>query len=102
MKRTPRGRYVIVSTVGKDVKAFVPVSLPPSHPIDWTPELRGKFDAALPKLGRLDAVSLYLPDMYLFLYTPARSPLRGFPLCYKGAGSSAASGNIQGVDFPQT
>ncbi len=72
MKRAPRGRYVTISTVDEVVKAFVPAPLPPSPPIDWTPELRGKFDAALLELGRLDAASMYLPDMSVFLYTYIR------------------------------
>ena len=72
IKRTPQGRYVTVSTVGEVVRAFVPAPLPPSPPVEWTPELRGKFDAALLELGRLDAASMYLPDMSIFLYTYIR------------------------------
>jgi len=35
---------VTISTVGEKAQAFVPSSLPPRPPIDWTPELRSKFD----------------------------------------------------------
>lgn len=72
MKRKIQGRYVTVSTVGEKVRAFIPSPLPPHPPIDWTPELRGKFDQALLALGRLDSVSLLLPDAALFLYSYIR------------------------------
>ena len=68
MKRELQGRYVTVSTVGEKVQAFVPAPLPPRPPIEWTPELRSKFDQALLALGRLDSVTTLLPDTSLFLY----------------------------------
>ncbi|HOY67666.1 MAG TPA: Fic family protein [Candidatus Ozemobacteraceae bacterium] len=68
MKRELQGRYVTISTVGEKARAFIPAPLPPHPPIDWTPELRGKFDQALLALGRLDSVSTLLPDTSLFLY----------------------------------
>ncbi len=61
-----------ISTVGEKAQAFVPAPLPPRPPIDWTPELRGKFDQALLALGRLDSVSTLLPDTSLFLYMYVR------------------------------
>lgn len=67
MKRTT-GKYLIVSTVGEKVKAFVPYPLPPDPPIEWSPKLREKFEAALVALGRLDSVSNLLADATLFLY----------------------------------
>ncbi|MCK9522855.1 MAG: Fic family protein [Proteobacteria bacterium] len=72
MKRELQGRYVTISTVGERAQAFVPAPLPPRPPIDWTPELRSKFDQALLALGRLDSVSTLLPDTSLFLYMYAR------------------------------
>jgi Fic family protein len=72
MKRELQGRYVTISTVGEKAQAFVPAPLPPRPPIDWTPELRGKFDQALLALGRLDSVSTLLPDTSLFLYMYVR------------------------------
>ena len=68
MKRELQGRYVTISTVGEKAQAFVPAPLPPRPPIDWSPELRSKFDQALLALGRLDSVSILLPDTSLFLY----------------------------------
>lgn len=72
MKRELQGRYVTISTVGEKAQAFVPAPLPPCPPIEWTPELRGKFDQALLALGRLDSVSTLLPDTSLFLYMYVR------------------------------
>lgn len=72
MKRELQGRYVTISTVGEQAQAFVPAPLPPRPPIDWTPELRSKFDQALLALGRLDSVSTLLPDTSLFLYMYVR------------------------------
>lgn len=72
MKRELQGRYMTLSTVGEKVQAFVPAPLPPHPPIDWTPELRSKFDQALLALGRLDSVSTLLPDTSLFLYMYVR------------------------------
>lgn len=72
MKRELQDRYVTISTVGEKAQAFVPAPLPPRPPIDWTSELRNKFDQALLALGRLDSVSILLPDTSLFLYMYVR------------------------------
>jgi len=72
MKRELQGKYVTISTVGETAQAFVPAPLPPHPPIDWTPELRSKFDMALLALGRLDSVSTLLPETSLFLYMYVR------------------------------
>ncbi len=72
MKRALQGKYVAISTVGEKVQAFIPAPLPPHPPIEWTPDLRSKFDQALLSLGRLDSVSTLLPDTSLFLYMYVR------------------------------
>jgi Fic family protein len=72
MKRKLQGQYVTISTVAEKVKAFVPAPLPPNPPIEWLPVLREKFDQALLMLGRLDSVSVLLPDTSLFLYMYVR------------------------------
>ena len=72
MKRELQGRYATISTAGEKAQAFVPAPLPPRPPIDWTPELRSKFDQAWLSLGRLDSVSTLLPDTSLFLYMYVR------------------------------
>ena len=72
MKRPDQGRYETISTAGEKARAFVPAPLPPVPPIDWSTELRGRFDEALLALGRLDSVSMLLPDVSLFLYAYVR------------------------------
>jgi Fic family protein len=72
VRRELQGHYVTISTVGEKAQAFVPAPLPPRPPIEWTPELHGKFDQALLALGRLDSVSTLLPDTSLFLYMYVR------------------------------
>jgi Fic family protein len=72
MKRNVQGRYVRFATTGDSFKAFVPAPLPPRPEIDWAPELRSRFDAALVALGRLDAVTDFLPNAALLLYSFVR------------------------------
>lgn len=54
------------------VRAFIPAPLPPVPSIDWSAELRGKFDQALLSLGRLDSISTFLPEASIFLYMYVR------------------------------
>jgi hypothetical protein len=68
MERGLQGHYVTISTAGEKVQALVPAPLPPEPTIDWTPELRDKFDHALMAIGRLDSASTLLPDTLLFIY----------------------------------
>lgn len=72
MQRNLQGHYKTISTVGETVKAFIPAPLPPVPPIEWTTELRDKFDQAHLALGRLDSVAKLLPDTTLFLYMYVR------------------------------
>lgn len=72
MQRKIQGHYVPISTVGEKAQAFVPAPLPPQPPIEWSPELRNRFDQALLALGRLDSVTRLLPDTVLFLYMYVR------------------------------
>lgn len=68
MKRNLQGYYIPISTVGEKAKAFIPLPLPPNPDIDWSTELRNKFDEALVSLGRLDSITNFLPDSSIFLY----------------------------------
>ena len=72
MKRPKTGQYVTISTVGEKVKAFVPDALPPCPPLEISPQLQESIDNALLALGRLDSVSILLPDTSLFLYMYVR------------------------------
>ena len=71
MTRATPGRYVTVSA-SEPFKAFVPVPLPPTPPVEWTHPLRARFDAALVAVGRLDAVTDLLPNASLVLYSFVR------------------------------
>ena len=72
MKRGLQGQYVTISTVGERARAFVPSPLPPSPPVDWSPELQSQFAAAHAALGRLDGISSILPETSVFLYSYVR------------------------------
>jgi len=73
MDRGPTGEWVTVSTVGAErVRAFVPKPLPPEPPVEIEPPLRDALDRALVALGRLDSVTMLLPDPALFLYAYVR------------------------------
>ncbi len=72
MNRKLQGQYEATTTLGEAVRAFVPAPLPPSPSIDWSPELRTRFEEALVALGRIDSVAMLLPDVSLFLYSYVR------------------------------
>ena len=72
MKRSETGKFTVTSTAGESFKAFIPAPLPPEPPLSITPELRDIMDQALISLGRLDSVSVLLPDTSLFLYMYVR------------------------------
>jgi len=72
MKRDLQGTYVTISTIGEKVRSFVPSPLPPDPPIQWDSRLRSRFDQALLELGRLDSMSMLLPETSLFLYMYVR------------------------------
>ncbi|MFZ1945914.1 MAG: Fic family protein [bacterium] len=72
MKRKATGEYIVRTGGGERVAAFVPSPLPPSPPLEVTPEMRDLADQAILELGRLDGISSVLPDTGLFLYTYVR------------------------------
>lgn len=72
MKRKIQGKYLRNSTVGEVARAFVPKPLPPDPPLERDRKLRESHDAAMLALGRLDSVSVLLPNLSLFLYTYVR------------------------------
>lgn len=62
----PSGRFVVSTVAGEAVRAFVPGPLPPAHlPVA---RLYPIIERANQALGRLDGLSLLLPDTTLFLY----------------------------------
>lgn len=72
MQRGPTGYLTPISTVGETARAFVPHPLPPMPPLALEGELDSLLDAAATAIGRLDGISLMLPDPQLFLYTYVR------------------------------
>jgi Fic family protein len=72
MQRGPTGYFTPVSTTGEVARAFIPNPLPPVPPLELDGELGGLLDAASIAIGRLDGISIILPDPELFLYTYIR------------------------------
>ena len=68
----PSGTYILTSSVGEEVRAFVPDPLPPSPELELTPEDQDLIERANRALGRLDGVTTLLPDTQLFLYLYVR------------------------------
>lgn len=66
------GKYIKNSIAGKEsFNSYVPSNLPPNPPIDMS-EIYPLLDKANSALGRLDGISLILPDPSLFLYMYVR------------------------------
>lgn len=72
MKRGPTGIYRTTAVGGETVRAFVPKPLPPSPPLEFTPERQQLLERATLALGRLDSITLLLPDPDVFLYAYVR------------------------------
>lgn len=72
MNRETTGRYIITSTVGERVRSFVPLSLPPTPPLEISGARQLLLEQATLAVGRLDSISTLLPDPHLFLYSYVR------------------------------
>jgi Fic family protein len=72
MKRGPTGRYEVKNIGGEVVRAFVPRPLPPEPPLEMNAQRQQLLERATIALGRLDSISLLLPDPDLFLYAYVR------------------------------
>ena len=71
-KKDRIGKYVKSSIVsGESFNSYVPNKLPPVPPIDMS-EIYPLLDKANTALGRLDGISMVLPDPDLFLYMYVR------------------------------
>jgi Fic family protein len=66
------GRLVTTSTIGEVVRAYLPTPLPPDPPLALTQADHELIDRANRSLGRLDGLSLMLPDTRLFVYLYVR------------------------------
>ena len=71
MKRENNGHYETTWTTDETVRAFVPAPLPPVPALDLA-SLQSVMARAHLALGRLDGLSLQLPDSPLFLYSYVR------------------------------
>jgi Fic family protein len=72
MKRGLTGEYHITRTGAEEVRAFIPFPLPPNPPLDLTGRRGRLLEQATLALGRLDSVTLLLPDPGIFLYAYVR------------------------------
>ncbi len=72
MKRGRTGTYQVNAFGGETVNAFVPNALPPSPPLDFNASRQRQLERATLALGRLDSITLLLPDPHLFLYSYVR------------------------------
>ncbi len=72
MKRGSTGYYETNRLAGEEVKAFIPHPLPPNPPLELTHARQQLLELATLSLGRLDSITLLLPDPDLFLYSYIR------------------------------
>ncbi|HTK48870.1 MAG TPA: Fic family protein [Gemmatimonadaceae bacterium] len=73
MHRGPTGSYRLISSIGGErVRAFLPKPLPPAPPLQFDVALEERIHEALVALGRLDTITLLLPDSGHFLYSYVR------------------------------
>jgi len=72
MRRGLTGQYQITHVAGETVQAFIPFPLPPQPALEFTAERQQLSERATLALGRLDSVSLLLPDPHIFLYAYVR------------------------------
>jgi Fic family protein len=66
------GRWVVAQSGADGYSAFVPASLPPDPALQINARLQTLLDEANQALGRLDGVTLLLPDPGQFLYSYIR------------------------------
>lgn len=72
MRRGPTGHLETHTVTGEAVQAFIPHPLPPQPPLLIDARRQQLLERATVALGRLDSVSLLLPDTDLFLYAYVR------------------------------
>jgi Fic family protein len=66
------GELRVAQSGAEGYAAFHPRPLPPEPPLSIGPELQGLLDRANQALGRLDGITLLLPDPHQFLYSYVR------------------------------
>lgn len=71
VNRDRSGEYVTCSVTGESYQAYIPSPLPPSPPLHME-EIYPLLDQANIAIGRLDGISITVPDPSLFLYMYVR------------------------------
>lgn len=69
MERGITGTYEPSVAAGETCRAFVPTPLPPVPPLTVDASLQERLDEAHFALGRLDSLSVLLPETSVFLAT---------------------------------
>src|SRR5207249_11449716 len=72
MHRGVTGNYESAATTGEPVRATVPRPLPPDPPLALGNSHQRLLERATLALGRLDSITLLLPDPNIFLYAYIR------------------------------
>ena len=72
MRRGSTGSYEIATVAGEEVRAFVPAPLPPEPAREFSRARQLLLEKATLALGRLDSITLLLPDPDIFLYAYIR------------------------------
>ena len=72
MRRGSTGQYEITRSAGEQVRAFVPQPLPPDPAVNLSNARQRLLERATLALGRLDSITLLLPDPNIFLYAYVR------------------------------
>jgi len=72
MRRGSTGQYKTTSVAGETIRAFIPNPLPPEPALALRDRRQRLLERATVALGRLDSVTLLLPDPNIFLYAYVR------------------------------
>lgn len=72
MNRGVTGTYEVTNVGGEQVRAFMPQPLPPDPPLELSYARQQLLERTTLALGRLDSITLLLPDPDLFLYAYVR------------------------------
>ena len=72
MQRGETGKYQVRNYGDEMVHAFIPAPLPPYPPLSMDGDLQQLLERALIALGRLDSVTVLLPQPTLFIYAYIR------------------------------
>jgi len=67
-RRGNTGRYEVTTVGGEQVQAFISKPLPPDPPVALANSRQPLLERATLALGRLDSITLLLPDPNIFLF----------------------------------